>query len=66
MKQPGLDGRHRDTDGKIDQKHGNTLNKNLSQPIPQFPDNTTLADMRKATHQTSIADVRKAAANKSK
>jgi hypothetical protein len=23
-KQPGLDGRHRDTDGRISQKHGNT------------------------------------------
>ena len=24
-KQPGLDGRHRDADGRISQKHGNTL-----------------------------------------
>jgi hypothetical protein len=24
-KQPGLDGRHRDEDGKISEKHGNTL-----------------------------------------
>jgi hypothetical protein len=24
-KQPGLDGRHRDKDGKISEKHGNTL-----------------------------------------
>jgi len=24
-KQPGLDGRHRDVDGRISQKHGNTL-----------------------------------------
>lgn len=25
VKQPGLDGRHRDTDGRIDLKHSNTL-----------------------------------------
>ena len=24
-KQPGLDGRHRDADGRIERKHGNTL-----------------------------------------
>jgi hypothetical protein len=24
-KQPGLDGRHRDADGRISEKHGNTL-----------------------------------------
>jgi hypothetical protein len=24
MKQPGLDGRHRDKDGEISRKHGNT------------------------------------------
>ncbi len=24
MNQPGLDGRHRDKDGRIEQKHGNT------------------------------------------
>ena len=25
LSQPGLDGRHRDTDGEISKKHGNTL-----------------------------------------
>lgn len=25
MKEPGLDGRHRDMDGEISRKHGNTL-----------------------------------------
>jgi len=61
MKEPGLDGRHRDKDGEIDQKHGNTLNKNLPRPIPEFPENVTLDDMRKATGKTSIEDVREAA-----
>lgn len=29
MKQPGLDTRHRDKDGRIAQKHGNTLIRTL-------------------------------------
>ena len=29
MKQPGLDGRHRDKNGQISQKHGNTKVKTL-------------------------------------
>jgi hypothetical protein len=36
MKEPGLDRRHRDKDGEIQQKRSDTLNKNLSKPIPQF------------------------------
>jgi hypothetical protein len=61
MKEPGLDGRHRDEDGRIDQKHGNTLNKHLPVPIPQFPPDTTLQRMRDKTGKTSIEDVREAA-----
>lgn len=34
MKEPGLDGRHRDKDGKIQQKRSDTLNKNLPKPGP--------------------------------
>ena len=30
-KQPGLDGRHRDADGRISEKHGNTLVGTLRQ-----------------------------------
>lgn len=29
MKEPGLDKRHRDSDGEISKKHGNTLVKTL-------------------------------------
>jgi hypothetical protein len=29
MKEPGLDDRHRDKDGEISRKHGNTLVRNL-------------------------------------
>ena len=66
MKQPGLDGRHRDKDGTISRKHGNTLNKNLPKPIEGFSPNASLATMRKRTEQESEADIRKAAAKKKK
>ena len=41
MREPGLDGRHRDKTppktGEIQQKRGDTLNKNLPDgPIPHF------------------------------
>ena len=61
MKEPGLDGRHRDKDGEIQQKRSDTLNKNLSKPITQFSPNATLGHMRKATGKVSEADVRRAA-----
>ena len=61
MNQPGLDGRHRDEDGEIDQKHGNTLNKHLSPPIPQFGPDATLQEMRDKTGKVSESDVREAA-----
>jgi hypothetical protein len=51
MKEPGLDGRHRDKaapkKGEIQQKRGDTLNRNLPQPIPQFRGDTKLETMRK-------------------
>jgi len=60
MKEPGLDGRHRDKDGEIQQKRSDTLNKNLSKPITQFSPNATLGHMRKATGKVSEADRRAA------
>lgn len=70
MKQPGLDSRHRDETppktGQIQQKRGDTLNKNLPQPIPQFSPNAKLSTMRKATGQTSVEDVREAAKHRRK
>ena len=62
MKEPGLDGRHRDKDGEIQQKRSDTLNKNLFKPIPQFSANATLGYMRKVTGEVSEAAVRRAAA----
>jgi hypothetical protein len=61
MEEPGLDGRHRDENGRIQQKRGDTLNKNLPQPIPEFSPNAKLETMRKETGKVSIEDVRKAA-----
>jgi hypothetical protein len=66
MKEPGLDGRHRDKAtpkrGEIQQKRGDTLNKTLPKPIPQFRADTKLETMRKATGETSVEKVRRAAA----
>ena len=61
MKEPGLDQRHRDQDGTIRLKNGNTLNKNLSQPIPQFSPNAKVETMRKVTEEDSIAGIRRVA-----
>jgi len=65
MKEPGLDGRHRDKSapkkGEIQEKRGDTLNKNLPKPIPQFRGNTKLETMRKVTGETSVEKVRQAA-----
>lgn len=65
MKEPGLDDRWRDekppNTGKIRLKNGNTLNKNLLRPIPEFSPNARLDTMRDETGENSIEAVRKAA-----
>jgi hypothetical protein len=70
MKEPGLDGRHRDKaapkGGQIQQKRSDALNKNLPKPIPQFPPNATLGKMREMTGKVSEDAVRRAAAKLSK
>ena len=70
MEEPGLDGRHRDKNppkaGEIQQKRGDTLNKNLPTPIPQFSPNATLETMRKETGKTSVESVRRAAKHRRK
>lgn len=70
MKEPGLDGRHRDKArpkaGEIQQKRSDTLNKNLPEgPILQFSPQAKLGTMRKETGKTSIRAVRKAAKRRS-
>lgn len=68
MKEPGLDGRHRDKAppkaGEIQQKRGDTLNKNLPHTIPEFSPNAKLSTMRAETGKTSVAAVTKAAKNR--
>ena len=53
MKEPGLDGRHRDKNppksGEIQQKRSDTLNKKLPRPVPQFLAESTVGEMREAT-----------------
>lgn len=66
MKEPGLDGRHRDENGQIHLKRGDTLNKNLPKPIPEFSPNARLDTMRKETGKTSVSDVRDAAKKRDK
>jgi hypothetical protein len=65
MKEPGLDGRHRDKTapkaGEIQQKRSDTLNRNLPTPIPQFRADATLGTMRDETGKTSVEAVRRAA-----
>ncbi len=70
MKEPRLDGRHRDKTppktGQIQQKRGDTINKNLPEPIAGFSPLARLDTMRKVTGQTSVDDVRDAAKNRTK
>ncbi len=65
MKEPGLDNRHRDKTppegGRIQQKRGDAINKNLSQPIPEFSPQATVKRMREETGQNSLKDIREAA-----
>lgn len=58
MKEPGLDDRHRNKDGKIQKKRSDTLNKNLPNPVPGYGDNVTLGKIRKDTGKTSEKDIR--------
>jgi hypothetical protein len=68
MKEPGLDNRYRDQHppkaGEIRQKRGDTLNKNLPNPIPQFSPNAKLSTMREETGKVSIRAVKQAAKNR--
>ena len=66
MKEPGLDGRHRDKDGEIQQKRSDAQNGNLPNPIPGFSDKTTVGQMRKNTGEISLEGIRKAAAKAKK
>lgn len=68
MKEPGLDGRHRDKNpprgGEIHLKRSDALNKNLPNPIPGFSGNASVGFMRKETGKTSLEAIRKASKNR--
>ena len=60
MKQPGLDQRHRDKNGEISRKHGNTLVGTLRRTHGEdfahgFRDNDKLADVLHALDEPSLS-----------
>jgi hypothetical protein len=59
MQQPGLDQRHRDRNGEISRKHGNTLISTLRQTYgehfaPGIPDHTKLSDVLHQLDEPSL------------
>jgi hypothetical protein len=65
VKEPGLDGRHRDKNapkgGRIEQKRSDALNKNLPNPIPGFSGNASVGKMREVTGKVGLEAIRRAA-----
>ena len=65
MNEPGLDGRHRDKDGEISKKHGNTLVRTLRKIYGPhfasgFADTDTLAMvLQKEPAHVSLTQLRK-------
>ena len=60
MKQPGLDQRHRDKNGEISRKHGNTLVRTLRSVhgpdfAEGFKDTDRLSDVLKALDEPSLS-----------
>jgi hypothetical protein len=56
----GLDGRHRNQDGRIERKHGNTKIKNLKAEYPElknFNNEDTLGDVRGRYGADSLDDL---------
>lgn len=61
MEELGLDNRHRDQNGEIERKRSDAINKNLSNPIPNFSPNATVGFMRKQTGKVGLNAIRRAA-----
>ena len=62
MKEPGLDHRHRDKDGEISRKHGNTLVGTLRKHYgagfaPSFKDTDTLAQVLAKLDEPSLSQL---------
>jgi len=61
--QPGLDGRHRDADGRIERKHGNTLVGTLRETYGKsfsgFRSDAKLSTVLRETGNKSLSDALK-------
>jgi hypothetical protein len=62
MQQPGLDNRHRDKNGEIGRKHGNTLISTLRQTYganfaPGIPGHTKLSDVLHTLDERSLSQL---------
>jgi hypothetical protein len=60
MQQPGLDGRHRDKDGRIAKKHGNSLIASIRLTYPGFaPDEKGSAKLIDVLHRLDFPSLTK-------
>jgi hypothetical protein len=64
MSKPGLDHRHRNKDGEISHKHGNTLVRTLRKiygPVfaAGYPDTEKLSDVLLQLNETSLSQLRR-------
>jgi hypothetical protein len=64
MSKPGIDGRHRNRDGEISGKHGNTLVGTLRKIYGQgfaagYPDNAKLSEVMLQLNETSLSQLRR-------
>jgi hypothetical protein len=64
MSKPGLDGRHRNMDGEISGKHGNTLIRTLRKVHRQsfaagYPETEKLSEVLPKLNETSLSQLRR-------
>jgi hypothetical protein len=64
MSKPSLDGRHRDRNGEISHKHGNTLVGTLRKIYGKgfaagYPDTATLGEVLLQLNETSLSQLRR-------
>jgi hypothetical protein len=64
MKEPGLDGRHRDKNGEISRKHGNTQLGTLRKIYGKrfaagYPDTAQLSEVLHQMNETSLSQLRR-------
>jgi hypothetical protein len=64
MSKPSIDARHRNKDGEITGKHGNTLVRTLRKMYGQgfaagYPDNAKLSEVMLQLNETSLSQIRR-------